>query len=64
MRLLDQLPAGLRPVLDATSIATLLGSLASVLPSIATLLTILWSCIRIFETETVQRILKRKEGEE
>lgn len=61
MRPFDHLPDGLKHMLDGASLITLLGSLASVLPSIATLLTILWSAIRIYETETVQRLVKRKE---
>lgn len=61
MRPFDHLPEGLKHLLDGASVITLLGSLASVLPSIATLLTILWSAIRIYETETVQRLVKRKE---
>ncbi len=61
MRLFSHLPDGLKHLLDGASVITLLGSLASVLPSIATLLTILWSAIRIYETETVQRLVKRKE---
>lgn len=61
MRPFDHLPEGLKHLLDGASVITLLGSLASVLPSIATLLTILWSAIRIYETETVQGLVKRKE---
>lgn len=61
MRPFEHLPDGLKHMLDGASVITLLGSLASVLPSIATLLTILWSAIRIYETETVQRLVKRKE---
>lgn len=44
-------------LIDGLSIATLLGSLANVLPSIAAVLTIVWTVIRIYETATVQRLL-------
>ena len=42
---------------DVLSIATLLGSLAHILPAVAAVLTILWTVIRIYETATVQRLL-------
>jgi hypothetical protein len=42
---------------DILSLATLLGSLASLLPAVAAVLTIIWTIIRIYETDTVQRML-------
>lgn len=57
----DNLPDGLKHALDATSIVALLGSLISVLPAIASVLTIAWTLIRIYETPTVQALLHRKE---
>lgn len=57
----DNLPDGLKHALDATSIVALLGSLISVLPAIASVLTIAWTMIRIYETPTVQALLHRKE---
>lgn len=45
---------------DLLSIATLLGSLASLLPAVAAILTIIWTGIRIYETDTVQRLLRKK----
>lgn len=54
------LPDGLKHVLDATSIVALLGSLISVLPAVASVLTIVWTCIRIWETATVQALVGRK----
>jgi chromate transport protein ChrA len=42
---------------DAVSIVTVVGTLAQVLPSIAAIFTIVWTSIRIYETETVQKIL-------
>jgi len=56
----DLLPDGLKHALDAVSIIALLGSLISVLPAVASLLTIVWTVIRIYETETVQRALGRR----
>jgi len=45
-------------VMDAASIATVVGALAGLLPAIAALFTIIWTGIRIYETDTVQRWLK------
>lgn len=60
----DSVPDGLKHLLDALSITALLGSLISVLPAVASILTIIWTAIRIYETPTVQRFLQRdKEGE-
>ena len=42
---------------DAVSIVTVVGTLAQVLPSIAAIFTIIWTGIRIFETETVKKLL-------
>ena len=42
---------------DAVSILTVVGTLAELLPAIAAVLTIVWTAIRIFETDTVQCML-------
>ena len=52
---------------DAVSIVTVVGTLAQVLPSIAAIFTIVWTSIRIYETETIQKLLgksKPKESED
>ena len=41
-------------VVDALSVATVLGTLVEMLPSIAAVFTIVWTSIRIWETETVR----------
>ena len=46
-------------IIDVLSIVTVLGTLADMLPSIAALFTIVWTGIRIWETDTVKRITKR-----
>ena len=56
----EHVPNGLKHAVDLLSIATLLGSLVSMLPAVASVLTIIWTLIRIFETATVQRILGKK----
>tara|TARA_R100000700_G_C3087853_1_gene90580 strand:- start:7 stop:177 length:171 start_codon:yes stop_codon:yes gene_type:complete len=45
--------------IDAISLTTLFGTLIDVLPAIAALITIVWTLIRIYETKTVQNILKK-----
>lgn len=47
-------------VADGLSVVTVLGTLAEILPSIAALFTIVWTGFRIYETDTVQKWLKRK----
>ena len=42
---------------DAISIVTVVGTLADVLPAVAALFTIIWTGLRIYETETVQKLL-------
>jgi hypothetical protein len=44
---------------DIVSVTTVIGTLAGILPSIAALFTIVWTAIRIYETETVQGFLRR-----
>jgi chromate transport protein ChrA len=53
---------GLKPAGDIISIGVVLATLASWLPSMAALLTIVWTVIRIYETQTVQGWLGRKPG--
>jgi hypothetical protein len=49
---------------DALSIATVVGTLAQILPSVAAIFTIVWTSIRIYETETIQKILGKKKVED
>lgn len=39
---------------DALSVVTVLGTLVEILPSIAAIFTIIWTGIRIWETDTVR----------
>jgi hypothetical protein len=48
---------------DALSIITVVGTLAELLPAMAAVLTIVWTAIRIWETDTVQMIFGRKKDE-
>ena len=47
-------------VADALSILTVIGTLIDMLPSIAALISTVWSVIRIYETKTVQRWLGKE----
>jgi hypothetical protein len=47
-------------VVDALSILTVVGTLVEMLPSVAAIFTIVWTGIRIWETETVQNLFGRK----
>jgi hypothetical protein len=51
---------GTKQVLDSVSIVTVVGTLADVLPAVAALFTIVWTALRIWETETVQRMFRKK----
>jgi len=50
--------------LDGLSVITVVGTLVDMLPSVAAVFTILWTGIRIWETDTVQRMLGRKKDAE
>jgi hypothetical protein len=41
---------------DAASLFTVLGTLVDFLPAVAAAFTIVWTLIRIWETETVQKL--------
>lgn len=46
-------------IADGLSVVTVVGTLAGILPAVAALFTIIWTGIRIYETETVQKWLKK-----
>lgn len=47
--------------IDALSVLTVLGTIVDMLPAIAAIFTIVWTAIRIYETETIQRLFGRKQ---
>jgi hypothetical protein len=49
-----------KEVLDVAAVSTVLLSLAAWLPPTASLLTIVWIGIRIYESETVQRLVHKE----
>jgi hypothetical protein len=44
---------------DAASLFTVLGTLVDFLPAVAAAFTIVWTLIRIWETDTVRNLLKK-----
>ena len=61
--LFDHMSDHLKHLVDAVSIVTVLGTLTDMLPSIAAIFTIVWTAIRILETDTVQKLLGKKDAE-
>lgn len=59
-QVLHDLSDGAKNTLDALSVVTVVGTLMNMLPSIAAILTIVWTGIRIYETDTVQGWFGRK----
>ena len=47
-----------KQIVDTFSVATMVGTLAGLLPAIAALLTIIWTAIRIWETDTVPELCR------
>ena len=45
---------------DGLSMVTVVSTIGELLPPMAALFTIVWTVIRIYETKTVQKVLKRK----
>ena len=54
---------GGKQALDAVSVVTVVGTMGELFPPIAALFTIIWTGIRIYETDTVQRMLGKDDEE-
>jgi hypothetical protein len=50
----------LKQMLDGASILTVIGTLVEFLPAVSAVLSIIWVAIRIYETDTVKRLMSRK----
>ena len=48
---------------DVLSVGTVLGTLSGRIPAIAAMFTIVWTGIRIYETDTVQKALGKQKIE-
>ncbi|WP_267388661.1 hypothetical protein [Sphingomonas sp. GC_Shp_3] len=57
---LEHIPDGAKLSFDVASAGIVVGTLAQLLPHLAALLTIIWTLIRIYETDTVRGLLGRK----
>jgi hypothetical protein len=60
----DHLNESTKHVIDGLSLVTVLGALVDLLPAVAALFTILWTGIRIYETDTIQQLLGKKKDAE
>jgi hypothetical protein len=54
MSMKEHFNEGTKHVLDGLSLVTVLGTLMNWLPAVAALLSIIWTSLRIYESETVQ----------
>jgi hypothetical protein len=57
---MNHVSEGTKHVLDGLSVITVIGALADILPAVAALFTIIWTGIRIWETDTIQSMLGKK----
>lgn len=60
---LNSMSESAKNVGDAVSVVTVVGALVQWLPAVAALFTIIWTAIRIYETDTVQSLIKKSKGE-
>jgi hypothetical protein len=58
----QELSESTKHVVDGVSAATVVGTLVDMLPSTAAVFTIVWTAIRIWETDTVRGWTGRKLG--
>ena len=56
---LDHVPGAAKASVDVVSFGVAFGTLANLLPHLAAMLSIIWTLIRIFETDTVRSFLGR-----
>ena len=50
----------MKPIIDAVAVTTTASALVGWLPPIVAILTLVWTVIRIYETETVQRFVQKR----
>ena len=58
---LEHINEVVKHIIDALSLVTVVGTLMDALPSVAALFSIIWTAIRIYETDTVQALFKEDE---
>ena len=57
---LDHVPGAAKASVDVLSFGVAVGTITQLLPHLAALLTIIWTLIRILETDTVRSLVKRR----
>ena len=55
----NYLSDSVKHIIDTASVLTVLGTLVDFLPAVAASFTIIWTGIRIWETDTVKNIVKK-----
>ncbi len=56
---LDHVPGAAKASVDVLSFGVAVGTVTQLLPHLAALLTIIWTLIRIYESDTVRELLRR-----
>jgi chromate transport protein ChrA len=51
-----------KAIVDVLAIGGTVGTIAGILPPLAALITIIWTCLRIWETDTVQKLLNKQKS--
>jgi hypothetical protein len=51
---------GVKSAVDVAAVSAGIGSWLAILPDVAALLSVIWLALRIWETKTVQRLLRRR----
>ena len=54
----------IKPLVDAVAVTTTASALFGLLPPIVAILTLVWTAIRIYETETVQKFIEKYSPED
>ena len=53
----------LKHIIDGASILTVIGTLVEFLPAVSAVLSIVWVAIRIYETDTIKKLMNRKKDD-
>jgi len=53
----------MKHIMDGLSVVTVLGTITKMLPAVAAMFTIIWTGIRIYESDTVQKLLGKDKKE-
>lgn len=60
-----EVPTLEKHLIDVASVGTVVGTMTNHLPALAALFTLIWTAIRIWETETIRKLTGRfQEGNE